>query len=47
MQPVYQSLQEYVLTEIPQRIIQTEMIHGENVEEIVSKLESKLFGGAK
>jgi len=47
MQPVYQSIQEYVLTEIPQRIIQTEMIHGENVEEIVSKLESKLFGGAK
>jgi len=31
----------YLLTEIPQRRIQTEMIHAENMEEIISTLEKK------
>ncbi len=47
IQTVYQSDKEYTLTVIPQRNIQTEIIQGGNAEEIVTKLENKLFGVAK
>ena len=46
IQSVYQPEKEFTLTEIPQRNIRTEIIQGENAEEIVSKLENKLFGAA-
>ena len=47
IQTVYQSDKEYTLTVIPQRNIQTEIIQGGNVEEIVTKLENRLLGVAK
>jgi len=46
IQSVYQTENEFTLSEIPLRKIRTEVIQGENMEEIVSKLESKLFGTA-
>jgi electron transfer flavoprotein beta subunit len=46
IQSINQPENEFILTEIPQRNIRTEMIQGDNAEEIVSKLENKLFGVA-